>query len=284
MKFFTPVEDLSFDQKIKPGQKIITIGSCFSESMGERLCHLPLQVMNQPLGTLFHPNSILEVLKTKSLQENQCYEVEGQFVHPHFHSQWKSDSKATLIQSIEAQQQKVSNFLLEADWLIVTFGTAFYYYDQILDIEVANCHKQPQKRFIKKISTIDEITEKWKHFFDTMRVKNSALNILFTISPVRHTKDGIQNNQVSKSILRLAVEQLTHLFSNAYYFPAYEYVLDELRDYRFFKKDLIHPNDIAEEFIYEKMKRHLFEEALLEASIDSEKLEKRNNHRKLNAV
>jgi Mor family transcriptional regulator len=117
-----------------------------------------------------------------------------------------------------------------------------------------------------------------------MRVKNSTLNILFTISPVRHTKDGIQNNQVSKSILRLAVEQLTHLFSNAYYFPAYEYVLDELRDYRFFKKDLIHPNDIAEEFIYEKMKRHLFEEALLEASIDSEKLEKRNNHRKLNAI
>jgi len=284
MKFFTPVEDLSFDQKIKPGQKIITIGSCFSESMGERLCHLPLPVMNQPLGTLFHPNSILEVLKTKSLQENQCYEVEGQFVHPHFHSQWKSDSKATLIQSIEAQQQKVSNFLLKADWLIVTFGTAFYYYDQILDIEVANCHKQPQKRFIKKISTIDEITEKWKHFFATMCVKNSTLNILFTISPVRHTKDGIQNNQVSKSILRLAVEQLTHLFSNAYYFPAYEYVLDELRDYRFFKKDLIHPNDIAEEFIYEKMKRHLFEEALLEASIDSEKLEKRNNHRKLNAV
>ncbi len=258
MKISTAVETLHFSNKFEPNQKILTIGSCFSEVMGEKLKSLPLEVLNQPLGTLFHPNAISNVLNQETIKHRTCYQVDGHFVHPHFHSKWKDVDQNTLLQKIENEKQKVYKFLNEADWLIVTFGTAFYYYDQILDIPVANCHKQVQKRFIKKLSSVEDITTNWTHFIDTLIKNNPRLNILLTVSPVRHTKDGIQQNQVSKSTLRLAVEQLIQQNSFVHYFPAYEYVLDELRDYSYFKNDLIHPNEEAEDFIFEKLKEAIW--------------------------
>lgn len=254
MKSSTPVEKLHFEKKLESGQKIITLGSCFSEVMGEKLKQLPLEVMNQPFGTLFHPNAISNVLDWEHDVQAVSYALEGKFVHPHFHSKFKFDSEKALIEAIELQKQIVYKYLGEANWLIITFGTAFYYYDQLLDIPVANCHKQLQKRFTKKLSSVEDITKNWTQFLDKLKTYNPKLNILLTVSPVRHTKDGIQQNQVSKSTLRLAVEHLIRQKDFAFYFPAYEYVLDELRDYSFFKNDLIHPNEEAEDFIFKKLK------------------------------
>ncbi len=258
MKSRTAVEKLHFEKKLEPGQKILTLGSCFSEVMGEKLKSLPLEVMNQPFGTLFHPNSISNVLDWEQDVLSLSYALDGKFVHPHFHSKFKCESQGVLLETIEQQKQKVFHFLGEAQWLIVTFGTAFYYYDQMLDIPVANCHKQQQKRFIKKLSSIEDITKNWTQFLDKLKNYNSGLNILLTVSPVRHTKDGIQQNQVSKSTLRLAVEQLVQQHEFVHYFPAYEYVLDEIRDYSYFKNDLIHPNAEAEDFIFEKLKEGMW--------------------------
>lgn len=263
MKLVTAVEALQFTKKFEPNQKIITLGSCFSEVMGEKLKQLPFEVMNQPFGTLFHPNAIHNILAIEQPLQEVFYELDGKFVHPHYHSIWKYDSPEELFEAISKQRTKVNAYLKEANWLIVTFGTAFYYQDQILNIPVANCHKQNQKRFVKKLSSLEEITKNWTQFLDKLKKQNPQLEILLTLSPVRHTKDGIQNNQVSKSTLRLVIEQLNNQFDFVHYFPAYEYVIDELRDYSYFKHDLIHPNEIAEEFVYEKMKSSLFSEELL---------------------
>lgn len=258
MKLVTAVEALHFTKKFEPNQKIITLGSCFSEVMGDKLKQLPLEVINQPFGTLFHPNAIHNVLDIHQPLQKVYYELDGRFVHPHYHSIWKYDSTEELFQAIAKQKMMVNDHLKKANWLIITFGTAFYYYDQLLDIPVANCHKQNQKRFVKKLSSIEDITKIWTQFLDKLKKQNPQLEILLTLSPVRHTKDGIQNNQVSKSTLRLAIEQLRHQFEFVHYFPAYEYILDELRDYSYFKNDLIHPNAEAEDFIFEKLKEFVW--------------------------
>jgi len=260
MKVVTAVEALHFTRKFEPNQKIITLGSCFSEVMGEKLKELPLGIMNQPFGTLFHPNAIQNVLDIEQPLQEVFYELDGKFVHPHYHSIWKYNSTFELFQAIINQKKKVHTYLKEANWLIITFGTAFYYFDQLLNIPVANCHKQNQKRFIKKLSSIEDITKNWTQFLDKLKKQNPQLEILLTLSPVRHTKDGIQNNQVSKSTLRLAIEHLVHSFDFVHYFPAYEYVLDELRDYSYFKNDLIHPNEQAEDFIFDKLKEAMWAE------------------------
>jgi hypothetical protein len=258
MKITTPVEKLHFEKKLEPGQRILTIGSCFSEVMGEKLKTLPLEIMNQPLGTLFHPNAISNVLNYDPIQEKVCYQVDGQFVHPHFHSKWKDLSYSALLHKINSEKQKVYTYLSRTNWLIITFGTSFYYYDKEFNLPVANCHKQNQKRFIKKLSSIEDITNNWTQFLDKLHELNPNLSILLTVSPVRHTKDGIQNNQLSKSTLRLAVDYLIKKYTFVYYFPAYEYLLDELRDYSYYKNDLIHPNEIAEDFIFMKLKEAMW--------------------------
>ncbi|RVU25687.1 GSCFA family protein [Sandaracinomonas limnophila] len=278
MEFFTPVEELHFEQTINPGQKIISLGSCFAETMGEKLSKLPLEVISQPFGTLFHPLSILRLLQDLSIEKTQIYRRDGLFVHPHFHSKFASPTAQKLIEKLKIAHENVQKQLQNSDWLIITFGTAFYYFDKEFQLNVANCHKQPGQRFEKKLSKLEEIVSPWISFSNELMAKNPSLNILFTLSPVRHTKDGIQNNQISKSTLRLAIHEILQSTKNTQYFPAYEYILDELRDYRYFKKDLIHPNEIAEEFVYEKMKESLFGEELLISSKDSEKLEKRKGH------
>lgn len=260
MKERTAVEALNFPKKITHGQKILTMGSCFAEVMGERLANLPIEILNQPLGTVFHPLSILELLEPKKLKEEHCYTWEGKYVHPLFHSKWKGDSAIELFEKLEQQQSVVQSFVQKMDWIFITFGTAYYYYDTSFEMMVANCHKQPQKRFVKKRSTLSEILTPWEIYLQRLFERNPTVQVLFTVSPVRHTKDGIQNNQVSKSILRLAVEELVNKYERAYYFPAYEYVLDELRDYKYYKSDLIHPDIEAEEFIFKKLKDYLFSE------------------------
>lgn len=259
MKERTSVEALYFPDKITHGQKILTMGSCFAEVMGERLKSLPLEVMNQPLGTVFHPLSMLNLLEPKKLKKEHCYTWENKYVHPFYHSRWKGETAEELFSQIEQQQSVVQQFVQQSDWLFITFGTAYYYFDTEFEMMVANCHKQSQSRFVKRISSISDILEPWNAYLKRLFEVNPGIHVLFTVSPVRHTKDGIQNNQVSKSTLRLVVEELVSGHDRAYYFPAYEYMLDELRDYHFYKGDLIHPNEEAEEFIYKKLVEYLLE-------------------------
>lgn len=249
--------------KISPSDAILSMGSCFSENMGSLLERLPMRILNQPLGTLFHPFSIQRALSKEALLESECFTENDFFVHPDFHSKFTSRSKEKLMNEIRSAQQETIAFCQNSQWLIITLGTAFYYFDKKLQRPIANCHKQASSQFEKRLSSSDEISTSFIPFLKHLKNTNPQLNIILSVSPVRHTKDGMMENSLSKSILRVAVNDIVQAVDFVHYFPAFEIVLDELRDYRFYGPDLIHPNEIAIEYIWEKFKTCFFDDALL---------------------
>jgi len=241
--------------------KVLTMGSCFSASMGARLSLLPLEVKTQPFGTLFHPFAITRAFSGSVSEE--VYEQSGYFLHPDYHSIFTATTSDELLDDVRSVAAEVSNFIADTDFLLLTWGTAFSYFDKHLNKSVANCHKMPADRFEKRLATVDEIVENFQSLLSTLP---STTQVVLTVSPVRHTKDGMLENQVSKSTLRLAADIVSKRFENVFYFPAYEIMLDELRDYRFYEADLIHPNEQAQAYIWEHFKASYFDTELLSIS------------------
>jgi hypothetical protein len=241
--------------------KVLTMGSCFSASMGARLSLLPLEVKTQPFGTLFHPFAITRALSGSVSEE--VYEQNGYFLHPDYHSVFTATTADELLDDVRSVGAEVSNFIADTDFLLLTWGTAFSYFDKHLNKTVANCHKMPTDRFEKRLSTVEEIVSDFNFLLSTLP---STTQVVLTVSPVRHTKDGMLENQVSKSTLRLAADIVSKRFENVHYFPAYEIMLDELRDYRFYEADLIHPNEQAQAYIWERFKASYFDTELLSIS------------------
>ena len=213
------------------------MGSCFEENMGKRLDDLSLELLNQPFGTQFNPIRILKALEFEPLKITDLY-AEGDFyLHPDFHSNFISQNPDGLMEEIHAKQEETKAFLNQADTLVLTFGTAYFYHDNILNRPIANCHKQASQRFAKHMNQVSEITEAYRAFIKS----HPQLHLILTVSPVRHTRDGMMENSVSKASLRLAAHEIAQEFpGQVTYFPAFEIMMDELRDYRFYKKDLIH--------------------------------------------
>jgi hypothetical protein len=241
--------------------KVLTMGSCFSASMGVRLSLLPLEVKTQPFGTLFHPFAITRALSGTVSEE--VYEQSGYFLHPDYHSLFTATTSDKLLDDVRSVSAEVSNFIVDTDFLLLTWGTAFSYFDKHLNKSVANCHKMPADRFEKRLSTVNEIVE---NFCSQLSTLPSTTQVVLTVSPVRHTKDGMLENQVSKSTLRLAADIVSKRFENVHYFPAYEIMLDELREYRFYEADLIHPNEQAQDYIWERFKTTYFDTELISIS------------------
>ena len=259
-----------------PNSQILCIGSCFAENMGKRLDQLPLIVSNQALGTLFHPLSILKGLSEQHLQESDLYQQGNFYVHPDFHSQFMSENPADFLKRLVEIKSRTIAFLKSSHFLIITWGTAFYYEDRILGRAVANCHKQAAARFTKKQSTVEEIYLAYENFLREIPL----LKIILSVSPVRHTRDGIPENATSKAILRLAADRLAKKFPDQVsYFPAYEIMIDELRDYRFYQSDMIHPTDQAVEYIYKRFKQAHFEDDLLDIAKKWEEMLRTLEHR-----
>ena len=241
--------------------KVLTMGSCFSASMGVRLSLLPLEVKTQPFGTLFHPFAITRALSGTVSEE--VYEQSGYFLHPDYHSIFTATTSDKLLDDVRSVSAEVSNFIVDTDFLLLTWGTAFSYFDKHLNKSVANCHKMPADRFEKRLSSVDEIVENFSSLLSSLP---STTQVVLTVSPVRHTKGGMLENQVSKSTLRLAADIVSKRFENVHYFPAYEIMLDELRDYRFYEADLIHPNEQAQDYIWERFKTTYFDTELISIS------------------
>jgi hypothetical protein len=241
--------------------RVLTMGSCFAASIGARLIKLPLEVMMQPLGTLFHPFAITRALSGEVSED--LYEHGGYFLHPDYHSLFTASSSSELLADIRSVAAEVSSFVRSADYLILTWGTSFSYFDKHLNKTVANCHKMPADRFEKRLSTVEELVTDFHSLLSTLP---STTQVVLTVSPVRHTKDGMPENQVSKSTLRVAADIVSKKFENVHYFPAYEIMLDELRDYRFYEADMIHPNEQSQEYIWERFMSTYFDNELLSIS------------------
>ena len=259
-----------------PNSQVLCIGSCFAENMGKRLDQLPLEVSNQALGTMFHPLNILQGLREQNLQASDLYQQGNFYVHPDFHSQFMGENPTDFLIRLAEIKSKTIAFLKSSNFLIITWGTAFYYEDQILRRAIANCHKQAASRFVKKQSTVEEICLTYESFLR----ENPLQKIILSVSPVRHTRDGIPENATSKAILRVAADILAKKFPDQVsYFPAYEIMMDELRDYRFYQSDMIHPTEQAVEYIYKRFKQAHFEDDLLDIAKKWEEMLRTLEHR-----
>ena len=266
MQFHTELTPESLPVPLRLTDRIITLGSCFAEVMGCQLSDHKLTVTNNPFGTLFNPVSMqkLVVLALNGGQpdERLYLERDGSWFHYDFHSSLWASSRAELTELLTACLRTVREALIGADWLILTLGTAVVYRHTQTGEVVANCHKMPGALFENYVYAIDHLRDTLTKLMKALRRANPKLRVLLTVSPVRHTRDTLPLNQVSKSMLRVICHELTVWNPAVHYFPAYELMVDDLRDYRFCEADLIHPNGIAHDYIFQKFAASAFDAEL----------------------
>lgn len=255
IRLHTEVTVSTPDWKIDQHSKILTIGSCFAEVMGSQLIGYKFPVLNNPLGTVFNPISICKILDSalENRKPNPALYFEDAdkiWFHHDFHSSQWATSRERLENQLVEKLAKVKDFLSTADVLVITLGTAYAYRHRAANTLIGNCHKVPADRFVKELLHSDQITIPFEQLMHKLRSFRRDLRIILTVSPVRHTRDTLPLNQVSKATLRLLCHRLSEKFVQAEYFPSYEIMVDELRDYRYYEEDLIHPNSVAEEYIF----------------------------------
>lgn len=246
---------------IPPSQKIITydepvifIGSCFATLMGQRFEAGHLSVLINPSGTVYNPVSVsntLDMITEKTTcTEKDIFNNNGTWLSFNHYTDFSSDDPEKLLKTINDRSEEAHIILSEAGFLFITFGTARAYRFKESGKIVSNCHKLPAKYFTHDLLGVNDIVDIWNLQLDKLKSLFPRLKVVFTISPVRHWKDGAHGNQVSKSVLFLAVEELLKHPSKPGYFPAYELVMDDLRDYRFYDEDMLHPSSAAAEYIW----------------------------------
>jgi hypothetical protein len=255
MDLLLPFRVIPSHVKISYSDKIFFIGSCFSEEIGKKMQNLKFNVLQNPNGILYDPVSISSALdsyiQNKIFNEDDIFYLNDLWHSWQHHSVFSGMSKEDVLQNINRSQTEANNFLKTASWLIITPGTSYNYIFKKSGVPVANCHKAPQNFFEKKLLSTDEIISNLSGSISKLRSLNSNLKIIFTISPVRHVKDGVVENNRSKGRLIDAIHSITEKFENVFYFPSYELIIDVLRDYRFYKSDLVHPTSAATDFVFE---------------------------------
>ncbi|MEO6305136.1 MAG: GSCFA domain-containing protein [Bacteroidia bacterium] len=285
MKFNLNYTPPKFDFEIDHKQKLFLLGSCFSENIGDLLSEHKFKTYANPNGILFNPASIhqclTDILNLKNLSDNFILTRNGLFYSYLHHTSINAPSANELKEKINIQTQKANNFLKESDVLIITFGTAFFYHHLTTGQVVANCHKQPQQIFEKNLLAVNEIVSAYSGLLKKIQNLNPKLKIIFTVSPVKYLKDGVIENNLSKSTLVLAIHELLKQNKNYYYFPAYELINDDLRDYRFYKEDLAHPNQLAIDYVWEKFSEAGFNEKTKSLNTQINKLNLALNHREM---
>ncbi len=242
-----PIPKSKFEINI--GEKLVFLGSCFSEDIATKFRNAGFDVLSNPFGILFHPTAIANVLLLDNF-ENTVFERDGLWFSWVASSTVYSTTKSGLIYLLEDQQNLLIQYLKISTCVCITLGTAFEYQLIENNLVAANCHKMPASLFDKKITSLYELERVWGLAIAKIRTFNPTINIVFTVSPVRHIRDGIVENNRSKSRLFELISALE--VDNINYFPSYEIVIDELRDYRFFKADGVHPNELAVNYIWEK--------------------------------
>jgi lysophospholipase L1-like esterase len=242
--------------------RILTTGSCFADQFGRWLQNNKFDILVNPFGTNYNPISIHKCLLeslSAGLDDRLFAEHQGIWHHFDYHSQWSSARKEDLKASIQKIQQQVNQYLKKTDVLIITYGTAWVYHHKTQNIIVSNCHKVPAIEFEKRLLTVEEITESFRHLYAMIKSLRPDIRIIITVSPVRHIKDTLVLNSVSKATLRLACHTLSDQYEDVEYFPSYEIMMDDLRDYRFYDRDKIHPNEEAIDYISQKFSDQYFE-------------------------
>lgn len=265
MNFHLNFKADAFADKLSYGQRSLFIGSCFAENIGEKMQGHKFNCLINPHGVLYNPTSIAQALtrylNDTPLKEEELFYTNEQWNSWEHHSRYSDADKDQCIKSINQEIAAAHKYLKEAQWLFITFGSSFVYKRKDTGNYVGNCHKVPASQFEKELLASEDIVKKYSDLILQLKKFNPNLKIVFTVSPVRYIRDGVVENNRSKANLITAVHELVDAFDHVFYFPAYEIVIDELRDYRFYKEDLVHPNEIAVNYVYEKLIEVLLDES-----------------------
>lgn len=266
--------------------KLLLLGSCFSENIGKKLNYFKFQSYQNPFGILFHPKAIetfiTNTINEKEYTEDGIFNLNERWHCYDSHSQLSNASKETLLENLNNAIKQTHQQLTETNHIVITLGTAWVYRFIESDTIVANCHKVPQKKFLKELLSVEEIIESLESIIALIRSVNPSVSFIFTVSPVRHLKDGFVQNQQSKAHLISAVQQVVEPRKRIHYFPSYEIMMDELRDYRFYEGDMIHPNQTAINYIWEKFAKTWVSESAHFVMNQVDSIQKRLSHKPFN--
>lgn len=256
MQFTTPVPIEKSSSPIDYQSKILLLGSCFAENMGEKFSYFKFQATVNPFGIIFNPVSI-EKLIYRAVNKIGFTEKDIFFHNESWHcfeihSELSNPDKENFLENINQLIESTNNQIHQLTHCIITLGTAWVYNHKATNQTVANCHKVPQKEFTKELLSVETIEKSIKNTVDLIQSINSNCKFIFTVSPVRHTKDGFFENNVSKAHLLSALHKVLQVPPLGTYFPSYEIMIDELRDYRFYAQDMLHPNQTAIDYIWIK--------------------------------
>ena len=286
-KFQTVIGIPEFKWKSGYSKKNIFIGSCFTENIGNQMAALNYDVDINPFGILYNPisvaNGIRFLLQNKEFSNEDLIQHDGLWHSFFHHGKFSFSNKNQTLATINNQIKTSSKFLEKANFLFITFGTAWIYKFKKTGKAVSNCHKIPAKEFDRIRLSVNEIVEEHQQLLAEIWKINRSLKVVFTVSPIRHWKDGAIENQRSKATLLLAIDQIVkNSKENCAYFPSYEIVMDELRDYRFYAEDMIHVSDVAIKHIWRKFEKALIAEESQKISKEIKKIKAAANHKPFN--
>lgn len=287
IKFRTEVEVSPLPISIGYSTPTLLFGSCFTEYIGSIMQKRKFPVLINPFGVVYNPISIkliLErILNTMPFTEDDINFRNGLWFSFLHHTSFSSPQKVQCLDKINKELENSINFIKESNYILITFGTARVYYLKEDGRPVANCHKIPAKEFDNRLLSVDEIFVEWSVLLNMLSSVNKDLKVIFTVSPVRHWKDGAHENQLSKSVLHLAINELIKNDpERLFYFPAYELMMDDLRDYRFYGEDMLHPTQGAVNYIWEKFSQTALDESSLGLMNEIEKVIAATSHRPFN--
>ncbi|WP_406845398.1 GSCFA domain-containing protein [Flavobacterium soyae] len=289
MQFRTQIPISKSNNPIDYNSKILSVGSCFVENMAQKFDYFKFQNETNPFGIIFNPVSI-EKLFSRVCNEDVFTEKDIFFHNERWHSfEVHSDlsnaDRQELLETLNKAISETSKKIKEATHIIITFGTSWIYRNIESTEIAANCHKVPQKQFLKELLSVEVIQKSIQNTIDLIQTLNPNINFIFTISPVRHIKDGFVENQLSKSHLFTALHSALnteHLKLNTEYFPSYEIMMDELRDYRFYKEDMLHPNQIAIDYIWKLFSENYISQESISTMQEVDEIQKSLRHRSFN--
>ncbi len=280
MQFRTVIDIKSFDRKIDHSSRILSLGSCFADNIARRMQRAKFRVEASPTGILFNPESIARaverfVASESPAREELRHDGERYFGYD-FHSAFADADPERALAAMREAARRGADALRRADTVIITFGTAWIYRLRENGEVVANCHKQPQSLFARELLAADRIADSYAKLLEGPLADK---HVIFTVSPVRHLGDGAERNSLSKAVLRVAVGELASRFPDADYFPSFEIMNDELRDYRFYADDMTHPSQTAVDYIWERFGATAFAESARRAAERAERIAEAAEHR-----
>jgi hypothetical protein len=283
MEFRTKIDIEPSKLKITYSDKVMFLGSCFASNIGSKMAEGRMPVMINPAGTVYNPFSVINTIEAitsgKLVTRDDLYFHNSTWLSFSHYTDFSSDDPDHLINKINRNSKEAGMFLSSARVLFITFGTAWVYKLNETGRIVSNCHKVPSSYFRREMISVDEIVRLWNEQLDYLHATFPGLQVVFTISPVRHWKDGAHGNQVSKSVLFLAVEELLSHPSAPQYFPAYEIQMDELRDYRYYSDDMLHPSSLAINYIWESFSSCYMDEKTIRIWREASNIVKGAQHR-----